>query len=731
VVSTFNRTAEKALGTTTHEFYHRAISITNNYKHANPYPDANNKEKKEEFEQIMYNVLVNLYQKLSVNSEPPPSNIEDLSAKLEALSNVGLDEPVRKHYAEIVNKFLIFDKDSGYTKDQKHEEFVVRLPQIIAELGELPPELREAFYPLENYYKTQVNPRFLEYIENHPRKYSLLRTDYDKYHPETILSRSGEDELLAKDLTKLKPQEKILLEQIQQMQSFIKLGDMSSINNLLPKLQDERVIRAALTACIEYDNEQLFENMLKSIKAPQYLGPQLVLATKLNREKMAKVLLPKINNQYYLAKAAEIAFDSNNYPILQASLDGIKDRKFIKRVFEDALKQGFTEEKMECIQALFDVHEALSTKVEIEKSSSSALMDAVFHQPVNYFTQELNRFFPIPERDTSNMQFMSMPLINFDSNDQQKIMSFVETAELKEYFADRRGNYKDFLSYSEAEQHKALNILKTPEFEKIIDKDSYKLESLIRLSEHELSRALNILKTPEFKKIIDNRITYFESFMKLSDDEQNKALNLLKAPELTKVIGNNFGILEMLVKNGSEDRLNLLKTPELQEHFNLNDTFNKRIKLSQFMKLSDDEYNKLLESLKISNLDGDNKKLQSMYDQIQSLYDKKQKEYNKSPNSILLKDINDFKLIQEQAKATLEKLETSRIAGDNYNEQLRDEVKKVYKTLEEAKLSNAKKSVDICRAANTLQSSGVCQQNNFDSAPPINSASKSARNRLN
>ena len=214
-----------------HEFSHRGMMLSNQYLSANPYSNNDNIAN-EKFDSVMKKTLSNLHQYFMPNKDLPSSPVE-LAQNLE---NYKIKNRILEQERGIINVFtqqLFFSRN--YAESQYHSEFVVRLPELIAQIGEFPPYIRDAFSPLEIYYKTDITPKWLEYINIHSHKDMLLAGDMEKYYPETILNFSGEDELLRKDSKNLKNEEQELVSQIQKMKHFIETDKIDDAHVYLIK----------------------------------------------------------------------------------------------------------------------------------------------------------------------------------------------------------------------------------------------------------------------------------------------------------------------------------------------------------------------------------------------------------------------------------------------------------------------------------------------------------------
>ena len=318
--------------TLAHEMAHRSMMILNGYRSAAPYTENqlisyfNDIKAKDNFEDAMMQSLKNLHQEF-IPDKPVPEELKQITSNIKSI--IPYLHPKER---EITESFIGMFHTDLYQNSDYHTEFVVRLPEAIARFGDIPPYLIDTFKPLTNFYKTDITPKMMNYIENHSYKGNLIPTDIDKYHPETYLSRSGEDELLARAATNtLKGNEAKLVKQMKEIKNFVKTGDTQAAILSLDAITDERVIRFTLSQAIENNNQALFAATLPKIQAPQYLGPQLVRATENNCPEMALALMPAVENQYYLTKTLETSLAKEIPEIFYPSYAKVKDEWLLRR----------------------------------------------------------------------------------------------------------------------------------------------------------------------------------------------------------------------------------------------------------------------------------------------------------------------------------------------------------------------------------------------------------------
>lgn len=328
----------------THEMGHRGLFITNDYSSAAPFdvkfnasyytfrgiqaPRAN--PEKEEmlkgqrlaFNDAMIETLANLKQ---LN--------KDISSLATSSINLRGQRDPRSTHAwrpKGIEESILFSFQTGllYGDWQSDiDEFAVKLPEILGQIKELPPHIRDAIKPLANYYKQYITPRWLDYIETHSQKELLLPGDIDRYHPETVMNRSGEDELLAKKV--LSENEAILVGQITTMENLLQGKDTAGAVDLLSSITDERVLRATLKASIEHNQPALFDDALAKLEAKQHLGPQLLLAAQMDRKEMVNKLLPQVNSQYHIAKVVELGVERGDKELMDPAMARITNRWFL------------------------------------------------------------------------------------------------------------------------------------------------------------------------------------------------------------------------------------------------------------------------------------------------------------------------------------------------------------------------------------------------------------------
>lgn len=315
-----------------HELSHSIFRIYNNGKSANPY---SNKQEEELFNRAMEDSMANLY-RLFVPGKALPSTIQEIAQKLKEASN-NLTSEEQQIIATISTDLFL---ESSYEPYSYHAEYVVRFNEIIAHFDDLPPHIREALEPIEIEYKYRITPNIYEKILSNPLRAQIIENNYEKFFPETILNLSGEDYLFYKrdKQEQLTDEENNLLTQIEEMQTLIANGNVDLVSNQLKDISDERVIRASLTESIKLAKKDLFDQILKYIKAPEYLGPQLVLATKNKLNSIAKKLLIAIDEepsaQYYIAKAAKFALAHDDVDLLSDLVNKIKDAWFLNNIFK-------------------------------------------------------------------------------------------------------------------------------------------------------------------------------------------------------------------------------------------------------------------------------------------------------------------------------------------------------------------------------------------------------------
>ncbi|MGB4191204.1 MAG: hypothetical protein WBJ81_01460 [Rickettsiales bacterium] len=724
-----NRSAKQMKGTLAHELSHRGMMLSNQYDNSYPYPQSTSETSKNKiFEAVMNQALTNLHQQLIPNIIPP-SSVNELASNLERYKESLA--PQEEAIINAVSSYLFLK--NPYEESKWHNEFVVRLPQIIAELGELPPHIRDCFAPLEEYYKTQITPRWLEYIANHPRKEMLLSNDMDKYHPETILNRSGEDELIAKDQQKLTKPEKLLIAQIQKMQDLIKNGDVNAAHTYLAELQDERVIRASLTTCIEHDSP-LFNELFQAIKAPQYLGPQLILAARLNRKEMTEKLLPQITNQYYLAKTVEMALESNNQDLLQKAIHGIKDEWFLSRA-----KNNYP-------------NNAIITK---------AITDIIIDEGLNYLKDTH------PDKLQTGLRILQSPSV-------------------QDFIKDKMKNLEYLINLYESKLTPTLAILENSQFKDWIGKNDYyttaKLGYLTNLDENQRNIALEVIKNPQFKDWLgDNHYTMdkFSYLVTLDKDQLNTALEILGSKAGEEYISNHAirlqGLLELSkeqltskfnIEFKSQNHISLpvidilpIESTKLEQQvisynvtspsiFNSHNMISEAdgqapdiqqnsastgniisqaalaISLAYAAKsmyvvlkklLVNDGESKASES-ETKDLD---KKLLSLHDQFEALYNKRAEEYKKFPNDLLFEEVNNLKDLQNKAAHNLERLNNFNKLNKSTNiEELQREASIIWRNYKELRkikeLSNSKKLDAIRDVIDSFKKAGVKQNENVN-----------------
>lgn len=298
---------------TMHELTHRVMLTQNRGSNFLPYNLNDNfptGDDKIHFKTAMERVLITLHDRYFPEDILPPT-LKSIIIKL-GETKVRSNIYISSEYNDIVN---IISSLRHYHDTYLSDEFVAIIPEIIAAFDGIPTPLRDDFAPITEYYKKVITPKCMDYIEQHPRKSMLLENEMDRYHPETLLSASGEERLLTKK--KLTKDEKILVSQMSRMEKLIREENIEQIRTYSSNLQDERVVRASLQFCIKYNNLAAFNEISPLIQAPQYLGPQLLLASHLNRTEMLPELRRNIVDEYYLMKATELPF-SNTSRILES-----------------------------------------------------------------------------------------------------------------------------------------------------------------------------------------------------------------------------------------------------------------------------------------------------------------------------------------------------------------------------------------------------------------------------
>lgn len=305
---------QEALLTFAHEAGHQGQWLANKYTDMEP----------KNFKGVMEQVFINLHQQLSPGTTAP-SDPKELLRELIKKSS-GAEEEI---FISLKNVF------TSYDESKHHAEFVVKATEFIGGFGELPPHIRDPLQPLTDYYKSYITPRWQEIIDNHPSKGMLLE---DGLYPETMLSLSGENALFAKDKEKCTSHELELTSQIENIRGLITAGNTEAAKDALDKVADERVARASLTACIEHNQSELFNNALEKIKGKQYLGPQLLLAARGGKKEMVDKLLPHAD-QYHLAKVVEVAVDNKDVELLKEAVAKIENPWFLTSSFGKGMDQ--------------------------------------------------------------------------------------------------------------------------------------------------------------------------------------------------------------------------------------------------------------------------------------------------------------------------------------------------------------------------------------------------------
>jgi|GEM_PF-7002912 len=336
--------------TTAHELGHASIMVIFN-NDAQPYNYE--KEGRDNFEEVMRSSVINLHKRFVPGIVPPhditellesldehylhnsisekriPKDLRNVIGTLTKLAGSSEDKPYSSTPEEYTKKFLgsltALIKSRHYTKDSYHIEFVVKLPEALATFGSLPPHIAECLEPLINDYRTRITPAAHKVIDDHHYKAILIR---DKIKPETFISLSGEDELMAKKV--LTEGELELVKKIEAAQEAVKLNSIEDLNEILEDAE-EMVVRSALKAYIKHhdDRLQMFEATLAKITAPQFLGPQLLTAARLNKTDVAMKLITAMEDQYYLAKTAEIAMENGNLELLQQAMSRVDNPWFL------------------------------------------------------------------------------------------------------------------------------------------------------------------------------------------------------------------------------------------------------------------------------------------------------------------------------------------------------------------------------------------------------------------
>jgi hypothetical protein len=325
--------------TFSHEMGHKVFWAYNNYESANPY-NLEGEQVEFEFDKIMHESLTNLYKFFDPKAKPLLTT-KELAEGLKKISP-HLDHQDQQIIATLSSDVFL----ANYEENNFHEEFVVRFLEIIAHFNDLPPYIRECFKPIEVYYKTRITPNILDEIAEHPLKSSIASNNHEKFAPETILNFSGEDYLIyKKDHGKhLTEQETKTLSQIEEIEDIIVNGKLDFIQSKVIEFNNEIVTRAALSASIELGREDFFDKIMQHIQVKQYLGPQLVLATKLNKHSMVEKLIIAIDHepssQYYFAKAAEIALEYNDSSLLTETVDKINHSWFLNGSFRTMIDEN-------------------------------------------------------------------------------------------------------------------------------------------------------------------------------------------------------------------------------------------------------------------------------------------------------------------------------------------------------------------------------------------------------
>lgn|GEM_PF-2271539 len=337
---------ESTRSTLAHELSHREKLLLNRYKSSNPYPGRYNAN--EDFETVMQETLNNLQKLKKVYETEQAKSINPFHSMMLHFPYNKVDDIVASSEQDpsIYKIFtVVLHANTLYSQINHHAEFVVYLHQVIASYGgELPPHIREAINPLEDYYKTRILPRSLRFIETHPHKDMLLQGDMEKFHPETITySRKAYLDYKA-DKGWLNEEDVRLLDAVKSIDDLIQRNNFVAAGDLLGTL-DEWGRREALSSAIEH-GKLLFDEILEGIEGKKYTGPQLLLAAQKGQYEMVDKLLPHIDNQYYLAKAVEVAAEKDDKELLskltykkidpfflQSSINKAKDGKlkqFIK-----------------------------------------------------------------------------------------------------------------------------------------------------------------------------------------------------------------------------------------------------------------------------------------------------------------------------------------------------------------------------------------------------------------
>jgi len=525
-----------------------------------------------------------------------------LSRSLDSYSRENAKLEQEKEIIEVlINSLFLSD---GYKEINYHEEFVVRLPELISSLGELPPYIRDAFITLENYYKTEITPKWLEYINDHPNKDMLLVGEMGKYYPETILNFSGEDEILRKEFKNhLSDNEKELVYQIQKMKIFIEGGDVNAARLYLSELKDERVVRESLRICIEQDSP-IFNDVLSHIQAPQYLGPQLVLAARLGRNEISTKLLPQITNQYYLARALEIALDNNDQDLVQTSIVGIKDSWFLNRSANKYPDNEIVSNTLKAIsfkKSINELRELHSDKSDIilrisQEPFAHDFSKAVLSCLIRENEDALNKALNILEKPALlawvNAAASQGPLkINYLKELNQEQLSNVIEILLEPQFRDWNsgsGSYEIIDYVINLDKPKRDIIFKVLSgFEEFDYHDNLKI--LSEFNPEQQNSALEILKKLN-KEDVGKLLYALNRVNNAGEGELNNALKVLEVLEFKTFICNDPRDQKVIVKDRSNN--------PFASFSNKFDSPNVRKKLDCLMALDKEQINIVLESLK-------------------------------------------------------------------------------------------------------------------------------------